>query len=84
MSSASSSSTGFTSWVYTLLHDVSGYMWKQKNYKKKLMTKNEYFTQTLICCFMQTNVDKLGVFTDFILNLFESLVWIHMVPQFCQ
>lgn len=38
------------------------------------MTKNEYFTQTLICCFMQTNVDKLGVFTDFILNLFESLV----------
>lgn len=34
MSSASSSSTGFTSWVYTLLHDVSGYMWKQKNYKK--------------------------------------------------
>lgn len=48
------------------------------------MTKNEYFTQTLICCFMQTNVDKLGLFTDFILNLFESLVWIHMVPQFCQ
>lgn len=48
------------------------------------MTKNEYFTQTLIFCFMQTNVDKLGLFTDFILNLFESLVWIHMVPQFCQ
>lgn len=43
------------------------------------MTKNEYFTQTLICCFMQTNVDKLGVFTDFILNLFESLVWIVFV-----
>lgn len=84
ISSASSSSTGFTSWVYTLLHDVSGYMWKQKNYKKILMTKNEYFTQTLIFCFMQTNVDKLGLFTDFILNLFESLVWIHMVPQFCQ